>query len=125
MYRNLETRIRDLESKVPSQTFMSNQEMNECKTPRAIAFAARVGERMEKQQRYAAMSTPQKIAAKKRELAERENTPCNELFTEKWRELGCRLLKIDIQELEGASADVIETQRTAANEWFRGSQRKQ
>jgi hypothetical protein len=104
---------------------------NSCPEPRSdeAEIEARILERFDASQRkataYAALSVADKIAEKKRALAETvaawegrdRDAFC--VNTELMHTLRCRSLALDIEELEGASADHIDAARTQANEDFR------
>ncbi|HEV7611424.1 MAG TPA: hypothetical protein VGO37_06085 [Steroidobacteraceae bacterium] len=74
---------------------------------------------------YAGLSVPEKIAEKRLELAETiadwaaRDPSAFGVNTELVHTLRRRQLELDIEELEGASADTVESARTAANEAFR------
>jgi len=85
------------------------------------AMAEKIQNALRKLAAYRAMSVPDKLAYKKRELAElmAELAAYDQRNPLGWRTLRCRHLEIDIEELEGMPEEYIKPARWEADEYFR------
>ncbi len=119
MHEGMKRRIEALEARRPATQFLSYQEMQECETPRAQAFAAQMQEHMRSWQKerraYAALSTREKIKHRTRELAQLDQEWQSGEFKkrlvandERSYQFRRRQAEIHVEILERALADGVE-----------------